>query len=116
MPGRLPVGVVERREKMIQTYILVFGLLLAYDRDAELQARLMNMFVYFLLFALLYFVYLTRFFNRKFLIVVNLAALTSAFIFCYSFVFCSGNFSDFYVMSFVLFLWMFCIVFLSLVV
>lgn len=50
---------VEKRERLLQTYIVVFGLLLAYGQDNLLQKYLMGWFVPFLLASMLYYSSLT---------------------------------------------------------
>jgi len=51
--------VIERKERLIQTYIVVFGLLIAYDGDMALQKLLMYLFMSFLLFSISYYTLLS---------------------------------------------------------
>lgn len=54
---------IEKRERMVQTYLIVFGLLLSYDGGPALQENLMRAFLLFLIFSLTYYSMLTtRFF------------------------------------------------------
>jgi hypothetical protein len=45
----------EKRERLVQTYIVLFGLLLSYDQVGSLQSTAMSFFLLFLFLALLYY-------------------------------------------------------------
>lgn len=52
---------LEKRERLIQTYLIVFGLFLAYDKDPALQVNSMKQFLGFIFFALTYYTCLTKY-------------------------------------------------------
>lgn len=80
----------EKRERLIQTYLVVFGLFLSYSADSELQAILMKYFLWFLVPSLIYYSMLTvSFSNRHFL---NLMALLMGIDFSVAFACCYGAF------------------------
>jgi hypothetical protein len=54
---------IERRERIIQVYIVVLGLLISNNRNPALQNYLMECFMIFLFAALWYYFLLTRFFD-----------------------------------------------------
>lgn len=85
-PVGLSDGEVEKRERLVQTYLIVFGLLLSYDRDLALQKNMMTSFVGFLLASLCYYSMLTRSFGGK--LYRNLAAFGMALTFSYAVVSC----------------------------
>lgn len=45
----------DKRERLIQTYIVLFGLLLSYDQVSSLQSTAMSFFLLFLFLALIYY-------------------------------------------------------------
>ncbi|WP_292380493.1 hypothetical protein [Methanosarcina sp. UBA289] len=52
---------LEKRERLIQTYLIVFGLYLAYDKSPSLQVTAMRQFLGFIFFALMYYTGLTKY-------------------------------------------------------
>lgn len=87
---------IEKRERLVQTYLIVFGLFLSYDKNPDLQYTLMKCFVVFLWFSLIYYSLITHnwFFTCRFSI--NASAVIMALLFSIAFVFCyvafgSGN-------------------------
>lgn len=110
---------IEKRERLVQTYLIVFGLFLSYDRNSDLQYTLMKCFVGFLWFSLIYYSLIThkclftcRFSVNAFAVLMALM-FSIAFVFCYA-VFGSGNTSDIweiflitvFVVGFPLFVWL----------
>lgn len=57
---------VGRRERLIQTYIVVFGLLVAYGQESPLQKFSMGGFLIFLIFSMAYYSAITTRFLRVF--------------------------------------------------
>lgn len=86
-PIGLPDVDVEKRERFVQTYLIVFGLLLSYDRDLALQKNLMLSFMAFLLASLFYYATLIRPFGGKighnFMVFLMACAFGNAFVTCY---------------------------------
>jgi hypothetical protein len=70
--GYASESIVEKKERMIQTYLVVFGLLLSYNRDAEFQQITFVNFIYFMFFSLLYYVLITRFYQIIPRIILNI--------------------------------------------
>lgn len=59
-PAEISKDDAEKRERMIQTYLVVFGLLLSYNGDPNLQGRLMMIFIPFLIASLFYYSFIMR--------------------------------------------------------
>lgn len=91
----------EKRERLIQTYLVVFGLLLSYSGYPDLQAGLMVRFIGFLMASLTYYSMLTRSAGSKH--IRNLLVLTMASIFSSAFVSCYVAFSGYFVGIWILF-------------
>lgn len=82
-----------KRERFVQTYLILFGLLLSYNQITVLQTIAMSFFIIFLFAILFYYSLLTsRFFisiinytygSRFFVYIVNVMAFLSSFVFCY---------------------------------
>lgn len=71
--------VAERNEKLFQTYLIVFGLLLACNFDDPLRKELIQSFMFFITVGLLYYVMLSRFHIPRFLL--DFLALNMGFLF-----------------------------------
>ncbi|KKG76847.1 hypothetical protein DU43_14415 [Methanosarcina mazei] len=52
---------LEKRERLIQTYFIVFGLFLAYDKVPSLQINSMKSFLFFMFCALTYYTLITKY-------------------------------------------------------
>lgn len=85
---------VEKRERLIQTYLIVFGLFLSYDHDLALQKVLMKYFILFLWFSLSYYLFLTRQTLGVGKFTYNTFALLISLVFCYAFVLCAYAFGN----------------------
>lgn len=92
----------EKRERLVQTYLVVFGLLLSYSGDPALQAVLMKRFIAFLLASLVYYSLLTRSVGSKPL--RNIFAIFMAGFFSSAFVSCYVAFANYPVGMWLLFL------------
>lgn len=102
MEKHLPCGRdekrVEEKERLVQTYLIVAGLLISYGQNLLAQKVAITFFLIFLFFILLYYIYLTRFhlwvsstrFRVPGFILVNVLALMASYIFCSTVVFYSS--------------------------
>ncbi len=50
---------IEKRERLVQTYLIIGGFLLAYAKD-EIRQEMISIFSGFLLFIILYYIYVSR--------------------------------------------------------
>lgn len=73
--------IVERKERLFQTYLIVFGLLLAYDFNNSFRASLMEWFIVFIICGLFYYVYVLCFYRHFCRYLLNLAALPLGYLF-----------------------------------
>lgn len=84
---------VEKRERLLQTYIVVFGLLLAYGQDELLQKTMMGWFIPFLIASMMYYSSLTTSLPTPFVLIkhaihgnvlmINMLAFFSSLILSY---------------------------------
>lgn len=72
-PIELSKDDAEKRERMVQTYLVMFGLLVSYGGDPDLQGSLMIIFIPFLIGSLFYYSLIMR--SRGSRLVLNFIAL-----------------------------------------
>lgn len=87
---------VERNEKLFQTYLIVFGLLISCNFKDQLKEQLMMSFMFFIWAGLCYYVALSRFYKRIQRIGFNTLALLIGINFSYGIVSCIFAFSPKY--------------------
>lgn len=85
--------VIERKERLIQTYIVVFGLLIAYDGDAALQKLLMYLFMFFLLLSIIYYTSISHPSASENSSDINILSWFIAFFFSLSLIICMYKFT-----------------------
>lgn len=85
--------VVERNERLFQTYLIVFGLLISCNFDDQLKEQLMKSFMTFIWAGLFYYVLLSHFYKRINRNSFNFLALIIGFAFSYGIVPCISSFS-----------------------
>ena len=85
--------VIERKERLIQTYIIVFGLLIAYDGDIVLQKILMSLFIIFLLVSIAYYTFLSNPYASTYRNILNILAVFIAVSFSLSLIICMYKFT-----------------------
>lgn len=83
----------EKRERFVQTYIILFGLLLSYNQSTQLQSTAMAFFLLFLFCIMMYYSLLNSHYSHRMLIqgygikgvvyLINIIALLSVLIFSY---------------------------------
>lgn len=78
--------VAERNEKLFQTYLIVFGLLLACNFDDSLSKELVKWFMSFIGVGLLYYLMLSRF--QTYRLLLNVFALYMGTSFSYALIHC----------------------------
>lgn len=91
-PSVLSKDEAEKRERLVQTYLVVFGLLLSYSGNPDLQAGLMKFFIAFLIASLVYYSMLARSAGSKRF--RNLMALSMGVFFSSAFVSCYVAFAN----------------------
>jgi hypothetical protein len=79
---------IEKRERMIQTYLIVFGLLLSFNGGAALQELLIKAFLFFLINCLIYYSMLTTRFFYFGPLPFNLLALSMSVAFGWALISC----------------------------
>jgi len=72
---------IESKQRLVQTYIVLFGLLISYNHDYTLQAHMMRNFIMFLMFSVMYYTSLKTGRTRIVRLLFNLIA----FLVCYYF-------------------------------
>lgn len=84
---------VEARERLIQTFLIIFGLFLS-SGDLDLQKTLMHYFTAFLWFSLFYYLMLTRRVARIGKLFYNVMAVAMACLFSSAFTACVAAFGN----------------------
>jgi hypothetical protein len=90
-PVELSKDDAEKRERLVQTYLVIFGLLLSYNGYPDLQAELMMHFILFLIASLFYYSLLMRSSSREGLL--DILAFLMGFIFSHALVLCYFSFA-----------------------
>lgn len=54
-------SIIEKKERLFQTYIILLGLLVSYNQSSSVQKDVMTWFLLFMFFGLGYYVFLARF-------------------------------------------------------
>lgn len=85
--------VIERKERLIQTYIVIFGLLIAYDGDMVLQRLLMYLFIIFLIVSISYYTSISSSYASTYRVLINKMAVVIAFNFSLSLIVCMYKFT-----------------------
>lgn len=88
--GHPSEDIIQKKEQLFQTYLIVFSLLLVYDRVPELQRYVMQAFLLYTLIALIYYILLTRFYKVVNRFVFNILALPMGLLFSLAFFACVG--------------------------
>lgn len=91
--GHTSKEVVERNERLFQTYLIVFGLLISCNFEDQLKEQIMMSFMIFIWAGLFYYVTLSRFYKKIPRISFNVFALSIGFTFSYGIVPCVFVFS-----------------------
>lgn len=91
--GHTSKEVVERNERLFQTYLIVFGLLISCNFEDQLKEQLMTSFMMFIWIGLIYYVALSRFYKRLQRSSFNALALIIGFTFSYGIIPCILAFS-----------------------
>lgn len=79
-------NVVERNDRLFQTYLIVFGLLISYGFDSSLQEHLMKSFMLFIWIGLIYYVFLSRLHKITPRVFLNALALIMGYLFSHAFI------------------------------
>lgn len=82
--GHTSKEVIERNEKLFQTYLIVFGLLLAYSNDRNLQAVVMKSFMLFISFGIIYYILMIHLHSSLPRLFYNLLALIMGIAFSFA--------------------------------
>jgi hypothetical protein len=98
---------IEKRERLVQTYIVLFGLLLSYGQNFSLQENAMQCFLFFLIMVMIYYVTITCFLNspvhvsdlKRYLLIVNSLGIVISFLLSYVVSMYCDNFDTSYYLS-----------------
>lgn len=77
--------IVDKKERLFQTYLVIFSLLSIYDRIPEVQQSIMQSFAVFTIVALIYYIFLTRFRRKVFRVIFNILAVIMGLYFSIAF-------------------------------